>query len=79
MATLGGLNFAATDLSPAAAVASVDCATSSWTSNTAVECQTASLATSALDVTTQVTVTSIAGTVDSVSMFSFDGNYICLE
>ena len=74
-ATLGGLNFATCDLTQTAAVASVDCATLSWSSGTAVNCLwMASVTLASLLETTRVTVASSSGTLDSTLMFSFDGS-----
>ena len=69
-ATLSGLAFASIDLTPTAALASVDCVTSSWKSGTTVACLMASA--TATEIGTHVTtVASIAGTANS--LFTFDG------
>ena len=74
-ATLSGMAFTSSDLTPTATVASVDCATSSWVSGTTVECLMSATAT-AISTNVVVTVAAVSGTL--ISTFSFDG-MVCVH
>ena len=69
-ATLSGLSFAPTDMTPTAAMAEADCSTTSWASGTTVLCLQ-SLPFNAGSSQTTVSVASVAGT--ALSLFTLDG------
>ena len=70
-ATLGGLNFAFSNLTSTATVAFVDCATLSWSSGTSTVCRMAPETASKCELV----VTSVASAVGTARfLFTFDGS-----
>ena len=73
--TLSGLAFASINLTPTFSVATIDCATSAWTSGTTVQCRMSAASSGNLAYVAAkdgaMTVSSVSGT--AYAMFSFDG------
>ena len=69
--TVTGLSFNSVHLTSSAAVATIDCATTSWASSTTLSCLHSFVSLASTDAVLGVTVAAVAGTVQNA--FTFDG------